>query len=408
MKIFLSYSSKDRGSAEPIFLALRAQNHAVFYDRSDLPPGEEYDSRIREAIEKSNLFIYLLSPDSISDGSYALAELAIAQKTWDHPGGRVLPVMIRNVELSRVPAYLKAVTILEPEGNIPAAVGDAVHRINVRRRRLTGVYVAVSIVVAISLAIGSYTYFKNKVGPSANGAPTQPAHEITGNDGTSALLISGGKFVMGDDEVLPRHEVYLKDFYMDKFEVTTSVYARFLKATGAVKQPEGWDDINIVEYGDRPVVGVSWYEADAFCRWAGKRLPTEAEWEKAARGLDGRVYPWGNDKPTPNLATYGKSAASAYSKGLSPVGSHGAGKSPYGIYDLAGNASEWVADWFMDGFLSGDVLNPTGPASGKGKVIRGGSWQDAPQRLGSAMRFHAGPDNRADDIGFRCARDLPK
>src|SRR5207237_9787052 len=135
MRVFLSYSSEDRKLIEHIYLPLRAQGHSVFFDRADLPPGEEYDSRIREAIEKSQLFVFMVSPDSLKSGSYTLTELSIAQKTWEYPGGRLLPVVLRPARLDQVPAYLKAITLLEPDGHVASSVADAVHRIAVPRRR---------------------------------------------------------------------------------------------------------------------------------------------------------------------------------------------------------------------------------------------------------------------------------
>jgi len=395
MKIFLSYSSSDRALVEPILFALRAQAHEVFFDRSDLPPGEEFHVRIRQAIEASDLFIFFISPDSVGDDKYTLSELDIARKNWAYPAGRVLPVMLRAIPLDSVPAYLKTVTILDPAGNDAASVADAVYRIDLHRRRRRWMVVLGGLLAVAALAVAGTTYWRS-----------MDKREISGKDGAPALLVPQGKFLMGDDEVLPRKEIYLDAFYMDKYEVTTALYAKFLKATGAAMQPEGWETVDLATRGDRPVVGVSWFEADAYCRWAGRRLPTEAEWEKAARGTDGRAYPWGNDKPDPNLATFGrKSSLDPYAQGLSPVGSHEAGGSPYGIHDLAGNASEWVSDWYMDGYVPGQVMNPTGPAKGDGKMLRGGGWHDAPGELSSTKRWHANPaDHRSDDLGFRCAR----
>jgi formylglycine-generating enzyme required for sulfatase activity len=396
MRIFLSYSAKNRALVEPIYLALRAQRRKVFFDRTDLPPGEEYDTRIRQAIEGSHLFVFLVSPESLEPGSYTLTELDIAQKTWEHPAGKVLPVVLRPIGLDRLPPYLKSVTILEPEGNVPAAVTDAVHRIALARRRAVLKKFAIGLGAAIIVGASAYFYVENR----------QPSREMIGKDGAPAMLVPAGNFAMGDDEEAPLREIYTDPFYIDKYEVTTKRYAKFLQATGSVRPPDYWEDARIDSSSELPVVGVDWHDAEAYCRWAGKRLPTEAEWEKAARGTDGRLYPWGNDEPTPARANFAKSAPRPYKGGLAAVGSHAPGKSPYDVQDIAGNASEWVADWYAEAFTRGDVRNPKGPESGTGKVIRGGGWQDPAQRLKSTKRFYASPSNRADDIGFRCAQDL--
>jgi formylglycine-generating enzyme required for sulfatase activity len=404
MKIFLSYSSKDRTLAEPIYLALRAQRHAVFFDRSDLPAGEEYDVRIREAIEDADLFLFLVSPDALHEGSYTLTELAIAQKTWPHPGGKVLPVLVRPTELDKLPPYLLAVTVLEPVGNMPASIADAVHRIATAKWRRLRNYLAGGLGATVVLGIGIHFSVPNLFGKVIG----QQSNMITGKDRAQALLVPAGKFQMGDDEWSPKREVYVDAFYMDKYEVSLSLYAAFLNATDSKLKPEYWSDINLATQGTLPVVGVNWHEAEAYCRWAGKRLPTEAEWEKAARGTDGRLYPWGENEPIASLANFGKDSSKPFVESLEPVTSHESGKSPWGIYNLAGNAAEWVADWYDEGFTKGAVWNPTGPAAGDGKVLRGGSWSDASNALGTARRFHVNPDDRADDRGFRCVQDLPK
>ena len=233
-----------------------------------------------------------------------------------------------------------------------------------------------------------------------------PARQATGKDGAPAVVIPAGNFTMGDDEVSPLREIYLDAFYIDKYEITVSRYAKFLKTTGGVKPPDHWLEAGLESAGELPVVGVDWHDADAYCRWAGKRLPTEAEWEKAARGADGRSYPWGNDAPNSARANFGRSAENPYKGGLVPAGSRAAGASPFGVEDAAGNAAEWVADWFAESFLRGDVRNPKGPERGTAKVIKGGGWYDPPERLKASRRMHASAANRADDIGFRCAKDF--
>src|SRR5262249_5620509 len=128
---------------------------------------------------------------------------------------------------------------------------------------------------------------------------------FAGKDRAPMVLIPAGTFVMGDDEESPRREIFLDAFYIDKFEVTLARYALFLKATGSVRAPENWPEGDISKIGELPVVGVDWNDADAYCHWAGKRLPTDAEWEKAARGGDERKYPWGNEEPNGERARFG-------------------------------------------------------------------------------------------------------
>jgi formylglycine-generating enzyme required for sulfatase activity len=395
MKVFLSYPSEDKALAESICLALRAQGHTVFFDRTDLPPGEEYDTRIRRAIEDSDLFVFLVSPEALDAGSYTINELDIAEKRWAHPAGRVLPVILRPIPIDRISPYLKSVTFLEPEGNVTAAVADTVHRIAVVRRNAV-LKAAAGGIAALALVASGAAYW----------AMLGPEQEIEGQDGAPALLIPAGNFTMGDDEQSPLREIYVDAFYLDTFEVTVARYAKFLQATGSVRTPDQWDEADPERNADVPVVGVDWHDADAYCRWAGRRLPTDAEWEKAARGTDARTYPWGSDEPTDARARFGKTAPGPYQGGLAAVGSHDAGKSPYAVQDLAGNVSEWVMDWFADSFPRSDVRNPKGPESGTGRVIRGGGWYDPGQRLKSALRFHANPEQRLDDMGFRCAADF--
>jgi formylglycine-generating enzyme required for sulfatase activity len=230
----------------------------------------------------------------------------------------------------------------------------------------------------------------------------------TGKDGTSMLLVPGGEFTMGSGSAM--RQVQLDAFYMDKYEVTASRYEKFLRAGGR-REPDNWHAVNLPKDGNRPVTGVDWADAVAYCRWAGKRLPTEAEWEKAARGTDGRLYPWGNEPPNPRLANYRKddSYSSSSDGGVADVGSYEGGKSPYGLYDMAGNVWEWVADWYDDEYYRhGPTRNPPGPDSGDEKVVRGGSWSFQALSLLTVSRLWFAPTMRAGFVGFRCAQDAAR
>jgi len=232
--------------------------------------------------------------------------------------------------------------------------------------------------------------------------------------GAPMVWIKDGAFTMGSQHGLsktqPPHEVYLNAFYIDQYEVTTARYAKFLESTEQGQPrplPMSWEQVNLSDDGDRPVTGVTWTAADAYCRWVSKRLPSEAEWEKAARGADGRTYPWGNEEPTFKLANYDKPVAyNFYSDSLRPVDSYEAGKSPYGVYDMAGSVSEWVADWYDEQYYAtSPTSNPQGPARGQQKVLRGGSFGDPAIQLQSASRESYFPSDNGPYVGIRCAQD---
>jgi len=232
--------------------------------------------------------------------------------------------------------------------------------------------------------------------------------------GAPMAWIPDGAFMMGTRDASPKatpgHRVYLYAFYMDIYEVTTARYSKFLQAFGAAEPgfvPMFWDEIQFPYDGDRPVIGVSWTAAETYCRWAKKRLPTEAEWEKAARGTDDRRYPWGNDAPTSKLANYDQPfSGQRFSDSLKPVDSYEPGQSPYGVYGMAGSVSEWVADWYDERYYATSPnSNPKGPASGAQKVIRGGSFADSAGALKSSSRGSSFPSDSAPFVGIRCARD---
>ena len=242
-----------------------------------------------------------------------------------------------------------------------------------------------------------------------------PTREIAhAADGSVMVLIPAGEFVMGKDGAPPElgespaHRVYLDAFYIDKYEVTNAQYQRFMEATGT-PAPDFWTDPMMNE-PEQPVVGVTWHQAKAYCEWVGKRLPTEAEWEKAARGTDERIYPWGNhfDWEYGNFSDdYLEDGHLDGFMGSAPVGHFPTDVSPYGVYDMGGNALEWVADWEDVGYyLISPKVNPKGPATGTHKILRGGAMDIGPEYSRTVYRNRLMPNLTNMAFGFRCAKNV--
>ncbi len=242
------------------------------------------------------------------------------------------------------------------------------------------------------------------------------------------VCVPAGSFTMGsysgDNDEEPPHKVWVDEFLIDKFEVTFEQYNRCVKAGNCRKphiillsrfknnggKPKKGTKVKVAVDQKFPVVGITWEDADKYCRAIGKRLPTEAEWEKAARGTDARRYPWGSQAPSCRLANI-----DLCGRKLSEVGKHPKGASPYGAQDMTGNVWEWVADWYDPKFYSKPEagrnpvgpLNPVDPVTGRlvyrYKVLRGGSYTGSPGPMWTSYRFRLLPNTRGDDIGFRCA-----
>jgi formylglycine-generating enzyme required for sulfatase activity len=218
------------------------------------------------------------------------------------------------------------------------------------------------------------------------------------------IPIPEGDFEMGSEnggsDEMPVHTVYVDKFEIGKYEVTNRQYAQCIKAGICVGSAfEEGKDL-------RPVVNVTWNDAKNYCEWVGGRLPTEAQWEKAASWNDEKkiklVYPWGNDIDC-SYANYGGCGVN----GITEVGSYESGKSPYGVYDMGGNVWEWVNDWYQSDYyatLGDNVSNPQGPSIGNSRVLRGGSWYNLDIYVRSASRYRYLPADTSNGIGFRCAR----
>ena len=238
------------------------------------------------------------------------------------------------------------------------------------------------------------------------------SHEV---DPVPMITISAGEFLMGSPEGVgrqderPQRVVYLEAFGIDQVEVTNERYMAFVKATGHRTPPNPYGTgplISVTGIEHLPVVQTTWYDAKAYCTWAKKRLPTEAEWEKAARGTDGRIYPWGNELPTTKRANFDREWEDE--KTLHPVGSMPDGDSPYGVKDMAGNVREWVSDWYdADYYKDAPKSNPPGPdKKGVVRSIRGGSWHSPASDITTTARGRGGFALQTHGTGFRCARSF--
>jgi eukaryotic-like serine/threonine-protein kinase len=272
--------------------------------------------------------------------------------------------------------------------------------------------------------------------PTATPTPSMGSTMTSDKDGMVLIFVPAGEFTMGSKfyrDERPAHQVSLGGYWIDKTEVTTAMFAKYLNdVSSQVTIDPGdflrfirlqdniiynlscpichkwtdritWDGTKfsvVAGYEDHPAVMVSWYGASAYCSWANRRLPTEAEWEKAARGTDARVYPWGNARPDDTLANLGSKA-----NDTAKVGSYPAGASYYGLLDMAGNASEWVNDWYSETYYQNSpASNPAGPDTGKERVVKGNGWDDLYVDGRSSFRLLPSvPEQVGVGLGFRCA-----
>jgi len=246
-------------------------------------------------------------------------------------------------------------------------------------------------------------------------------------DGSVLVLVPGGDFTMGPPSRPKR--VTLKAFYIDRLEVSNAQYARFLAdvakqgdaAWAHPDQPKSkkthipsfWSNANLGQnLPDNPVVGIDWFDAYAYAKWAGKRLPTEAEWERAARGTDDRIYPWGDAPPQRGLQSkcnfFGSYLGADGFRFTAPCGEFPAGISPVGCLNMAGNVSEWCADWFGPLPEARRLDSPVGPATGTQHVAKGGAWNLNAESIRCYNRWGMDPLGQLASVGLRCAQDVPE
>ena len=286
-------------------------------------------------------------------------------------------------------------------------------------KRLTSLLIF--LLVISTLGCGPQTT-RPKSGPKSAPKVTIPPEREIAQIIANMVFIPAGEFFMGCDRSkikekcnlveLPLHKVYLNDYYIDRTEVTISNYAACL-AAGACTEPirtysDSHDDYFYnPEFANYPVIFVTWFQARDYCTWEGKRLPTEAEWEKASRGRGStRIYPWGNAAPgcqTANIKVGRKQCVGD----VREVGSYPLDASLYGAVDMAGNTREWTNDWYDPGFYRvSPYKNPTGPDEGRYVVMRGGRFDNIGTAARTAARRTIGPNDYGAGIGFRCAVSL--
>jgi formylglycine-generating enzyme required for sulfatase activity len=296
----------------------------------------------------------------------------------------------------------------------------------VRRASISGGIIAASVIgiglSALALDVADVTREWTAEGKKIAAERVKlPAHD-------DMVRIPAGTFIMGSDKKVdrnaypaefPQRNVYLDAYEIDKYEVTTVQYLKFVLATNRDPLIDWqYDGGNFQEtMASHPVMHVSWFDAEAYCKWAGKRLPTSAEWEKAARGEDGRIYPWGNEPAGLSRANFGRTGLSGPVRDrperlllyppIISVDKYENSVSPYGLFQMAGNVAEWTADWYDPKYYkTAPDRNPKGPDKGTQRAFRGGAWIDSTPSVRPAQRNGTDPNTKMNWLGFRCARDV--
>ena len=460
--VFISYSSKDKIVADAVCGTLESKKIRCWIAPRDVLAGKPFAASLLNAIRESRVFVLVLSEES-NQSVHVLREVSEAVNS----GIPIIPFRIADIELSEeMYYYIKSIHWLDAispplerhlsklaktvqtllsvgEGQPSVPVAPSVD-VPTTKRNVFPVRLLVIFAVFLLVGVLGLIFIQKTLSPSTSQVATQSTSEAQGptsivtvrpeptslaggpeqfkdDFGIPMVLIPSGAFQMGsewgDDDERPEHRVYLDAFYIDVYEVTNELFARFLNEIGNQEEGgESWLEASRIifqsssgwvtdtRYTDHPVVMVSWYGASAFCEWRGARLPTEAEWEKAARGgLEGKLYPWGDDLPVYAIGTENGAQFGDRGDTTVPVGSFG--PNGYGLYDMAGNVIEWVADWYMVNYYSDSPSeNPTGPTISDSHVIRGGSWVNDAYELRVSSRHWGFSNAKYTNYGFRCVR----
>jgi formylglycine-generating enzyme required for sulfatase activity len=466
-QVFLSYSRNDLAFVEHLAEDLKAAGLNVWYDLSGLDGGTRWGREIQNAIQQSQIFVVVLSPNSV-ESEWVEKEFMYANSLKK----KIVPLLFQpcetpmwfiNLHFIDVQGenydrhywiILKAMGVKpgEAAGKPPAKSGTNMEENSARplppyrkfKVQPAWIIALAGLVGLSAFAVWGMPALAARLAPTTTPTPTTPAmYTPTPNptatakhtllptstpiptltpgmgstltrpaDGMAMVHVPSGEFKMGTNNggsyEQPVHSVNLDAYWIDQTEVTNSMYARCVSA-GTCQAPDSLQSnfrsnyYGNSQYDNYPVIYVDWNAAHFYCKWAGVRLPTEAEWEKAARSGDERTYPWGNQNPTCSFANFGRGSLGCVGD-TSVAGGNPAGASPYGALDMVGNVEEWVADWYdPDYYAISPSTNPQGPASGLGRVLRGGMWGSSESGIRTSSRSWTGPTRSGNGIGFRCA-----
>jgi formylglycine-generating enzyme required for sulfatase activity len=403
-QIFLSYSRKDSEQMQQVLRLLESAGLSAWTDEGLEPGTAHWQRTIQNAIQSTQCAVVLLSPDA-EQSEWVSREVNYAQAL----GRRIFPVLLRGTQVESVPLSLFNAQYLDARQNLAEAVSRLLLPALTRYLNVVGTEPSDTVTGDSRVTpapVNVVTSPEPKQIPPSTPARTKKDTPIA----FDWVTIPAGEFLMGSDRIdksffehlisgknneTPQHRVYLPEYRIARVPVTNVQYKLFVDATGH-SAPEHWENGRIPDGKENhPVVYITWRDAQVFCKWAGVQLPSEAEWEKAVRGTDGRIWPWGDEAPDENRCNFNNNV-----RDTTPVGKYPDGASPYGCLDMAGNVWEWTSSKYQNyPYDPNDGReDPEGDAR---RVLRGGSFIYDRQYVRCAFRDYWGPVNRLSPNGFR-------